>query len=167
MATVPLKGSERTAMSGAQVLAPADPNERMEVSVIVRRRAAQRMRARVAAVAAGSSSACLSRDEFAREHGADPSDFARVRAFAQAQGLKVMQEHAARRTVILSGTVAQFSAAFAVQLHRMAHAGGTYRGRTGVIHMPADWDGVVEAILGLDNRPAAKPHFRVRRGAGT
>jgi kumamolisin len=104
----------------------------------------------------------LSRQEFAREHGADPADFAHVRSFAQAQGLKVLKEHAARRTVVLSGTVAQFSAALGVQLHQMSHAEGTYRGRTGGIYLPDEWDGVVEAILGLDNRPQAKPRFRKR-----
>jgi kumamolisin len=89
-----------------------------------------------------------------------------VRSFAEAQGLAVLQEHAARRTVILSGTVAQFSAALGVQLHQMSHANGTYRGRTGGIYLPAEWDGAVEAILGLDNRPQARPHFRIRRPIG-
>jgi kumamolisin len=48
----------------------------------------------------------------------------------------------------------------------MSHAGGTYRGRTGGIYLPAEWDGVVEAILGLDNRPQARPHFRTRPPLG-
>ena len=154
MANIPLKGSERAPVAGAQVLGVADPVERLEVSVIVRRRAAQRMRERLEALCTGGRAAnYLSRGEFAREHGADPADFARVRAFAQAQHLAVVQEHAARRTMILSGTVAQFSAAFAVQLHQMTHSGGTYRGRTGPVHLPAELDGIVEAVLGLDNRP--------------
>jgi hypothetical protein len=38
MAKVPLKGSERAAVPGARELAPAEATERMEVSVIVRRR---------------------------------------------------------------------------------------------------------------------------------
>jgi kumamolisin len=167
MANIPLKGSERSAVPGARVLAPADPAERLEVSVIVRRRAAQRMHERIEALLSGGRAAnYLSREEFAREHGADPADFARVRAFAQAQHLAVVQEHAARRTMILSGTVAQFSAAFAVQLHQMAHSGGKYRGRTGPIHLPAELDGIIEAVLGLDNRPQAKPHFRIRPAVG-
>jgi hypothetical protein len=79
----------------------------MEVSVIVRRRAAPRLQARLAALVSGQRGAgYMSRDEFAREHGADPADFARVRSFAQAQGLAVVQEHAARRTVVLSFALA-------------------------------------------------------------
>jgi kumamolisin len=73
-------------------------------------------------------------------------------------------EHADRRTVILSGTVAQFSAAFSIQLNVYSHPHGTYRGRTGVIQLPAELDGVIEAVLGLDNRPQAKPHFRTHSG---
>jgi kumamolisin len=167
MAKVTLKGSERTAVQGAQVLAPADPKERLEVSVIVRRGARKALQSRVAQLAAGNRSVgFLSREEFAKEHGADASDLAAVRKFAAAQGLSVVQQDAARRTVVLSGTVEQFSHAFSVQLKKIAVSGGTYRSRTGAIQLPAELDGVVEAVMGLDNRPQAKPHFRVRPGHG-
>jgi kumamolisin len=167
MADIVLPGSARAALPGARALAPADSDERLEVSVLVRRRAAGALRSRASAFATGDRTAtCMTREEFARAHGADPADCAAIRAFAAAHGLSVAQEHAARRTVILSGTVAQFSTAFAVQLHRMEHAGGTYRGRTGDIHVPAELAGVIEAVLGLDNRPQAKTHFRVRPPGG-
>jgi kumamolisin len=166
MAKILLKGSERSAMPGARVLAPANPAERLEVSVLIRRRGQQALQSRVAALASGKRGSHLSREEFARDHGADPSDIAKVRSFAEAQGIKVLQEDTARRTVVLSGTVAQFSAALGVQLHQMSHAGGTYRGRTGGIYLPAEWDGVVQAILGLDNRPQARPRFRTRPAVG-
>ena len=163
MATISLKGSERTALAGARIVGPAEPTERFEVSILVRRRAAKDMQARVAALAAGDRSrGFLSREEFAKAHGAEAADFAAVRAFAQAHHLSVLLEHAGRRTVLLGGTVAQFSAAFSVQLHQMSHARGTYRGRTGEIKLPPELHGIVEAVLGLDNRPQAKPHFRVR-----
>jgi len=163
MAKVSLKGSERTALRGARVLAPAEPTERLEVTVVVRRRARQDLSARIAALASGDAQTpYLSRAEFAERHGADTGDLAAVRAFAAANGLAVVQEHAARRSVVLSGTVAQFSAAFNVRLHQMTHAGGSYRGRTGAIEVPAELDGIIEAVLGLDGRPQAKTHFRVR-----
>jgi kumamolisin len=166
MANVSLKGSRRTAMPGARSLAPADPSERLEVTVLVRRRARQELAARVASIASGRAPGpCMSRDEFAKQHGADPADIAAVGAFAAAHGLVVVEEHMARRTVILSGTVAQFCAAFNVQLQRMQHAGGSYRGRTGEIGLPAELSGIVEAVLGLDNRPQASAHFRIRRAA--
>lgn len=168
MANIPLKGSERTAMRGARDLAPTDPTERLEVTILVRRRARQDLAARVAACVSGrAAGSYLSRDEFAKRHGADPADLAAVRAFAAAHGLTVEQEDAARRTVVLSGTAAQFCAAFSVQLRQMSHAGGSYRGRTGAILLPADLADIVEAVLGLDNRPQTAPHFRVRPPAAS
>jgi kumamolisin len=163
MAKVTLKGSERTAVQGAQVLAPADPKERLEVSMIVRRCAHTALQTRVAKLAAGNRSVgFMSREEFAKEHGADPADLAKVRKFAAANHLIVVQEHAARRTVVLSGTVEQFNAAFSVQLQQIAAPGSTFRGRTGALQLPKELDRIIEAVMGLDNRPQAKPHFRVR-----
>jgi kumamolisin len=165
---VPLKGSERERLPGSRTLGPADPNERLEVSLILRRRDAQGFATRLASLCAprGARIAPLSRAEYARLHGADPKDLAAISQFAQAHGLAVVQSHAGRRTVVLSGTVAQFSAAFNVQLERIAHAGGTFRGRTGVVQVPAPLADVIEAVLGLDNRPQAEPHFRVRHAHG-
>ena len=165
MANIPLKGSNRTAVRGARQVAPTDPAERLEVSVIVRRKSAAAMRSRVAAMASGDrTGAFMTREEFALAHGAEAADFAAIAQFAVSHGLAVVHEHAARRTVMLSGTAGQFCAAFGVQLHQMEHAGGTYRGRTGEIHLPAELSGIVEAVLGLDDRPQAQPHFRVRPG---
>jgi kumamolisin len=163
MAKVTLKGSERALMRGARAIAPTDPTERLEVSLILRRSANGALRNRVAKLAAGNRSVgFLSREQFAAQHGADSSDLKAVRKFAAAQGLAIVQEDAARRTVIVAGTVSQFNAAFSVQLQHVEASGGTYRGRTGVIQLPEELDGVIEAVLGLDNRPQAIPHFRLR-----
>jgi kumamolisin len=167
MATFSLKGSERSAVSGARTLGPAEPTERLEASILVRRRAAADLKARVAAIAAGAPGPFLSREEFAQRFGADPQDLAAVRRFASANGLAVVQEDAARRTVVVSGTVSQFNAVFGVQLQRMTHAEGTFRGRTGAIALPAELDGIVEAVLGLDGRRQATAHFRVRPATST
>src|SRR6202789_2256505 len=168
MANIALKGSERVAMPGARVLAPADPTERLEVTVLVRRRAGAELRARAAQISAGKASLpYLTREEFAARHGADAADLAAVRTFATAHGLVVVLEHAARRTVMLSGTVAQFNAAFNVQLELMQHDSCSYRGRTGSIELPSSLQGVVEAVLGLDSRPQAAAHFRVRPASST
>jgi kumamolisin len=166
MANHLLTGSERVPMPGARIVGPADPTERLEVSVLVRRRAGKEFHARAAQLAVGKARVpYLTREEFAARHGADEADLAAVRAFAAAQGLTVVLEHAARRTVVLSGTVAQFNAAFHVQLQRMQHASCTYRGRSGSIELPNSLHGVVEAVLGLDSRPQASAHFRVRPAA--
>jgi kumamolisin len=52
--------------------------------------------------------------------------------------------------------------AFGVELNQKTIDGTQYRVREGSIHVPESLEGVVEAVLGLDNRPQAVPHFRVR-----
>jgi len=166
MPQVVLKGSERRAAAGAQRIGPMPPAERFEVSVLVRRNGREAFAARVATLAAGHRvGAPLSRAEFARSHGAAEADLAAVRAFAAVHGLNVVAEHADRRTVRLAGSVAEFESAFAVKLMRYAHMRGDYRGREGSIQIPAELAGIIEAVLGLDNRPQAHPQFRLRKSA--
>jgi kumamolisin len=162
MANTSLEGSERHPVPGARITAAADPSERFEVSVLVRRQARDELSSRIADLSAGKPAARITREEFEQRHGAAAADLAAVRAFAAAHQLSVVQEHAGRRTLILSGTTAQFCAAFHVKLHQYEHAGGSYRGRTGAIELPGELQGVVEAVLGLDNRAQARPHFRIR-----
>ncbi|MBV8650369.1 MAG: S8/S53 family peptidase, partial [Alphaproteobacteria bacterium] len=167
MAKHHLKGSDRAPLPGAKAVGKADPNERFEVSVLVRRRGADAFAAHASKLAAGDRSrARMTRAQFAQAHGADPADFEVVKTFAAAYGLAVVEEHAARRTIVLSGTVAQFNRAFGVDLQNFEHPGGSYRGRVGAIQLPDELHGVVEAVLGLDNRPAARPHFRHHRPRG-
>ncbi|HEX8756945.1 MAG TPA: S53 family peptidase [Steroidobacteraceae bacterium] len=159
----PLRGSERNPLPNSVALGPADPDERLEVSVIVRAAGRQALQERLQELAKGSGrKAHLSRAEFARRHGAGRADLDSVRDFAEAHGLTVVQEHPARRTLVLTGTVAQFNDAFGLELQHYSHPGGTYRGRTGPVHIPAELDGIVEAVLGLDNRPQARTHFRIK-----
>jgi kumamolisin len=163
MATRPLKGSERSPLPNSRALGPADPAERLEVTVVVRPSDTQGLKDRLQKLAQGKRSiGHLSRAAFARQYGASRADLDSVRDFAEAHGLAVVQEHAARCAVVLSGTVAQFNDAFGIQLQHCSHPTGTYRGRTGPVYIPAELDGVIEAVLGLDNRPQARAHFRMK-----
>jgi kumamolisin len=156
-----LAGSERQPLPGARAVGKADPAERLEVTILTRRRAGETLKARVTKLASGDTSGGhLKREDFAQQFGADPADVAAVKTFASNHGLAVVQEDASRRTVVLSGTVAQFNDAFGVDLQEFEHPAGSYRGRTGPVQLPDELHGIVEGVLGLDNRPAAKPHFR-------
>lgn len=159
-----LTGSERTLPAGVRVLGAADPDERLEVSLILRATDKQVLQERMARQAKGERPAPLSRPELAQRHGASEPDVDAVREFARSQGLVVVQESAARRTVVLAGTVAQMNAAFGVQLLRCEHEMGTYRGRQGPVQLPVELRDIVVAVLGLDSRPQASPHFRVKTG---
>ena len=70
----------------------------------------------------------------------------------------------AQRLVRLNGTVAQMETAFGVRLHRAVTLEGvSFRGREGPVCVPADLAGVVEGVLGLDDRPVARPYLRRQR----
>jgi kumamolisin len=177
MTNFSLPGSDRVAVPGARAIGPADSNERLEATLLIRRRGAAELAARVtgiaggnaaaggSAIAAGNTAAVLSRKEFAERFGADAADLAAVRGFAEANGLAVVQEDASRRTVVLSGTVAQFNSTFKVQLQHMVHGAGSYRGRVGAVVLPSELQGIVEAVMGLDNRRQSAAHFRLLRPA--
>jgi kumamolisin len=164
MSKNPLPGSEREPIKGARAAEKCGATDRLNVTVVVRRRGAAEFDAHVAKLASSGSAgaAPLTRAEYAQRFGADPADLAAVRKFATGHGLSIATEDAARRTTVLSGTVTQFNQAFGVDLHRYQHSGGSYRGYEGPIHLPAELQGVVEAVLGLDDRQQAKPHFRVQ-----
>jgi kumamolisin len=164
---LPLAGSERVPLEGAREIGPANPNKTVDVTIRVRSRAGKK------SIVSDSEFAkpiekrtILSREEFEQRHGADPESIARVESFARQHKLSVKETSPARRTVIISGTVAAMNEAFGVELKEYEHPSGRYRGRTGPIHLPAELQDVVEGVFGLDNRPQAKPHFRRRHGRG-
>jgi kumamolisin len=161
-----LAGSERQPLPGARAIGKADPNERLEVTVLLRRQNATALVDHVKKLAKREGTAGhLSREAFEQQYSAGSNDMAAVRKFAANHGLSVVEEHPGRRTMILSGTVAQFDAAFGVDLQRFEYPGGSYRGRVGAVQLPDELNGAVEAVLGLDDRPVAKPHFRSRPSA--
>src|SRR5262249_37149438 len=159
---VPLQGSERTALPEARAISAADPGEHFEVTVHLRPRSPISAAAPAAVSAAlPQQRLYLSHTELAASSGADPADIAAIEAFARANGLIVTAAHAAQRSVVLSGTVAAFEAAFGVTLQQYEHPEGTYRGRTGAIYVPAGLAPIIRGVFGLDNRPQTKPHFRL------
>ena len=82
-------------------------------------------------------------------------DIALVRAFAAGHGLDVVTVEPARRLIRLSGTVAALQAAFGTRIDLYRQGDREFRARTGMLHLPADLLPLVEAVLGLDDRPAA------------
>ncbi len=80
--------------------------------------------------------------------------------FAVHAGLRVVESSAAKRSVRLAGTAGAMSKAFGVELRRYAHAGGSYRGRVGPVQIPMELAGVVQAVLGLDNRRVGRAYKR-------
>ena len=162
---VPLPGSERVVLPGARTSGKIDLNETVRVTIIIRPRPSSTGRMAAAVQEMGAllpkDRQYPTREEFAVEHGATTEDIAKVEAFARDYGLDIVEENPVRRSVVLTGTVGQFARAFGIKLRRYKHPRGIFRGRSGPIYLPADLAPSVLAVLGLDNRPQAKSHFRL------
>jgi kumamolisin len=154
-------GSQRLPLTGAHKIGPADPRERVDVTILLYGRARiERILDPQVFTRPIRQRTLLSRNEFEGRYGADPKSITLLQAFARENKLAVKEVSAARRTVILSGTVASMSAAFHVYLEEYEHAGVRFRGRIGSISIPSTLKDVVQGVFGLDNRPQANPHFR-------
>jgi kumamolisin len=108
----------------------------------------------------------ISREEYAAQYGASEDDIARVETFASANHLSVVSSDKGRRSVIVKGRIGDLEKAFQVHLTDYKDEKGlTFRGRLGDICIPAELEGIVEGVFGLDNRPHVRPHFQVARPA--
>jgi kumamolisin len=162
---VQLAGSDRKSLPDATAAGPLDTSERAEITVLVRRRAEL-----PAEIVAGPT--VLTSDQLAEGYGADPADVDLVRRELGSRGLEVTAVHAATRRIKVAGTLGDLAGAFGTTLALVRspdHAGRqvTHRYREGPLYVPAALAGVVTAVLGLDTRPSAVPHFRTRGAAGS
>jgi len=153
-----LEGSERRARRGARLAGPADGNEKLSVSIRVRRKpgAPPLPDQDYWVKTPPGKRKFLSRAEFAERCGAAQADLDRVAEFASSHELSITEKSISRRLVIVSGTVAQVSRAFAVELGRYESPAETYRGREGHLHLPGEIADIVEGVFGLDNRKMAR-----------
>ncbi|UUL77357.1 S53 family peptidase [Pseudarthrobacter sp. Fe7] len=157
--TVPLPGSDRpTAARIQSVLGPADPSHRIEITVILRRQEALPENQETPA-------GFLTREELAARHGASPQDLTLATETFTRLGAEIVEADPASRRIRLAGTVEQLSRIFGTSLEEVTSSGPhghdvTHRHRTGGLQVPAELDGVVTAVLGLDDRPQARTQFR-------
>jgi kumamolisin len=154
---VSLHRSGKKALRGARAVGAVPDDETVRVTILLRRRAEPK----TAPESGGFKS--MTHEQFAQFHGAEPKDLALVNAFAQAFQLKVVESHARKRRVVLTGTAATMSRAFGTSLQKyvVEGTGQAFRGRTGVLTIPSELQDIVEAVMGLDTRSAVQPHFRI------
>ncbi len=157
-----LKGSEKQPLPDSTATGPVQPGETIQVTLYLRRKSAE-----PSVQESTSIGSQMSRQEFADRHGANQADIDLVERFAHEYQLTVVSTSTAKRRVILQGTAEAMMKAFGAQLscYTLPGTSRQFRGRTGSLSLPADLSGVVTAVLGLDNRPVAKPHFRPRQAS--
>lgn len=148
---IALRGSERLPIPNSQPAGLPDPNGLISVTLVLRRRPGEMPK---------PGAERVSREEFANKYGADPADIPPLEAFAEANDLTVGDIDYARRTVQLTGTVANMSEAFSTKLFLAQAPEGLIRTRTGVLFVPVEIAAILTAVLGLDERPQAKTRFR-------
>jgi len=161
-----LKGTEHIYPDDHKFLNPtSDASGSITATVIVRRRPDGQKLKGMAEFSAGSRTAQprLSRDQFAKQHGADPKELEEVAAFAKSHDLKVVGTHPGRRSVVVQGTPSAINKAFAIQLYDYDSPGGKYRGHSGRVNVPSGLANVIETVIGLDNRPVPAQHFSTAR----
>ncbi|GBR09973.1 peptidase S53 propeptide [Acetobacter oeni LMG 21952] len=91
---------------------------------------------------------------------------ARVEEYIQAHGLKVDEADAARHIIRISGTVKQACAAFQPEklgMFRFAGKAEPCMAREGNLSLPASISSDIVAVMGFDERPVARAHFRRRK----
>jgi subtilase family serine protease len=156
---VALPGSERTQLSGVQSAGQLNESETITVTLVLRRRAQV-----PAALVIGPET--VTHEELDARYGAETDDIALVTSTMTELGLTVTDTHQGSRRMMVSGTIAALSAAFGTTLTLVTspQLGGTgeatHRYRSGGLSVPAALAGIVIAVLGLDDRPVARPQFR-------
>jgi kumamolisin len=147
--------SERKAVPGATVAGKTDPQSIISVSVIVKRKNPLDLEKLIGRH--------LSQQEFSEKYAADPANFEHLRDFAHKHGLTVDEgaSSLARRTLVLRGPASKMEAAFGVTLSDYVKEGKKFHSYIGTISLPQEHAEPVEAVLGLDNHPIARPHFRL------
>src|SRR5580704_9175089 len=156
---VPLPGSERTQLAGVQSAGQLNESETITVTLVLRRRAAI-----PAALVIGPET--VTHEELDAQYGAETDDIALVTSTMTELGLTVTDTHQGSRRMMVSGTIGALSAAFGTTLTLVTspQLGGTgeatHRYRSGSLSVPAALAGIVIAVLGLDDRPVARPQFR-------
>jgi kumamolisin len=157
-----LDGSEREPLLGARRVGPTGGDERVALSILLRRRVSATKFLDVVQLGRlpPPQRSYLAREDFAARHGAHPDDVDRVKAFAHAHGLEVGFVSIGARIVQVEGPARVVSRVFGVTLEQWSYPGGAYRGRTGPLSVPKELEGVVVGVFGLDDRPQARPPFR-------
>jgi kumamolisin len=156
---VQLAGSHRRPLDDVQLTGPVDPAERIELTLVTRRAAG------LPRTAAGVP-VRLSREELRRTYGSARADQDLVAEVLTAidPAIEVSAADPGSRRMTLAGPAGVLARTFGTELSLVTSRGPggspvTHRYRSGSLEIPAELDGILIAVLGLDTRPQAAAHF--------
>ena len=146
-----LPGSKRAKHPLAERVGPVDPKERIEVTINLGEMPP----------APETPGRTLSLQELQAQYGAKKEDADKVAASLSRFGLKVEGVSLMTRSMRVSGTAEQIEAAFQPKMAMYRIPGQLdVRGREGGLMIPADLEGLVTGVFGIDERRMAKPKLR-------
>ena len=144
-----IAGTHRPLPSGSRRVRDVDPNAHVEVTIMLKAPplpTPDKMPARA-----------MSPEAFAREYGADPQNIAKVEKSLRSYGLHIEGVGPTGRSLRVSGTASAMESAFHAGLGIYENAAqGQFRAREGALSAPADIAGLVDAVIGLDQRRVAQ-----------
>ncbi len=156
-----LQGTESKPIAEARAVGAVPSGEEVQVTVFLKPASPPSPEA-----LEGAEVQRLSRAQYAEQFGADPASLAKVSAFAEANHLRVVESDPVKRRVILSGTASAIANAFGTQLRSFTlPTGQTFHTTVAPPSVPVDLAPDLEAVLGLDTRPVASPHYVVSHAA--
>jgi kumamolisin len=156
---VAIKGSIHSHPKDHQKLGPTANADQLTVTLLLRRKARASKQPEIVAASAPRPT----HDQFVEARGADQAEIDKVAAFAKSAGLQVLECDAARRSVVVRGSVAAVNKAFAVKLNDYQYERGKYRSHDGAVYLPSGVARYVQAVVGLTNRPVRAVHFSTAR----
>jgi kumamolisin len=152
-----LKGNDRPKQADAKRIGDVDPKSHVEVTLSLKGPALPD--------ADDLPATPLNREQLAASYGAKPEDADKVAAVLKTYGLKVEEVSLLTRTMRVSGTADAVEKAFQANLGIYHNAKqGDFRGREGKLRIPAELNGIVTGVFGLDERQVA--HRKTARSIG-
>lgn len=139
----------------SRYLGPHEDTSPINVTLVMRRKGAHPQ------AAAWPHAAAVQRKDFDHAYGADARDVDQLRGFASQHGLQETGCDTCRRVMHLRGTPQAMQKAFGVELGRyqLPPSGNTVMGCRQPPVLSGAMSSSVIAVLGLDQRPVARPHF--------
>jgi len=146
---VVLPGSVRQVRPGAKVLGAAGADEWIEITLKLRRK-------QPLPEPSSRPGKVLSRADLEANYGASADDVEKVRTVLTGLGLSILSEDPGSRSMKAGGTADIVEEVFDIKLLHYADNNERYRGRRGNIHIPAELEGIIVGVFGLDTRRMVK-----------
>jgi kumamolisin len=146
---VNLPSSMRRLRPGARVLGVAGAEEWIEATIKIRRK-------KPLPELKGRPVRRLSLGELEAEYGADPAASKLVKSELTRLGMRIIREDAVSSSLRVGAPASIMEQAFRIRLFHYAHPSGNYRGRVGELSVPANLQGAITGVFGLDTRRMVK-----------